>query len=71
MAGLQEVNDYVRRENTPERILREFQTEAQYGYKIGVPATDMRPVDLSATMMECKDEWDLKAQDLYNKDIKV
>ena len=22
-------------------------------------------------MLECKDEWDLKAQDLYNKDIKV
>ena len=31
----------------------------------------MKPVDLNATMLEYKDEWDFKAQDLYNKDIKV
>ena len=28
-------------------------------------------MDLKATMLEYKDEWDLKAEDLFNKDVKV
>ena len=59
------------RDGTPERILREFQMEAENCYKIGIPSTVVKAVDLGAAMLEFKDEWDLKAQDLYNTDVKV
>ena len=41
------------------------------GYKVGVPSQESKPVDLNATMLEFKDEWDLKVHDLYNNDAKV
>lgn len=45
--------------------------EANNCYKIGIPTVETKPVDLNGTMLQYKDEWDLKAQDLYNKDAKV
>jgi hypothetical protein len=37
-----------RRENTPEKLYREFVEEAKYHYKRGIPSTELKPVNLVA-----------------------
>jgi len=59
------------RESTPKRLLREFLRDSQTNYKIGIPSQECKPADLYAVMREFKQEWDLEAADMTNKEVKV
>ena len=60
------------RENTPEKLYREFVEEADWNYKAGLPKDDnTKPIDFKATLKEYKDKWDFKISDLLNKENKV
>ena len=60
-----------KRFDTPTRILREFEGEAEDTYKLGFLTDEPKRIDLAATMQQFKDEWDLKVNDLYNEEPKV